>query len=153
MVVARRDEAEPEAVVLLLGAPESHHVLNGALRPVVEGGLEAVAALTGVLPVDQLRARHRRKAAVEGGVDEVLAGLRCSFDALAGEIKKNLGSRGAGAFTVPGLLKITKKKVPARAAKKNVPNPFKPGEFMDVAARPAYNKVALRALKNLKDMV
>ena len=75
------------------------------------------------------------------------------FDALAGEIKKNLGSRGAGAFTVPGLLKITKKKVPARAAKKNVPNPFKPGEFMDVAARPAYNKDALRALKNLKDMV
>lgn len=75
------------------------------------------------------------------------------FDALAGEIKKNLGSRGPGVFTVPGLLKITKKKVPARAAKKGVPNPFKPGETMDVAARPAYNKVALRALKNLKDMV
>lgn len=75
------------------------------------------------------------------------------FDALAAEIKKNLGSRGPGAFTVPGLLKIEKKKVPARAAKKGVPNPFKPGELMDVPARPAYNKVRVRPLKNLKDMV
>lgn len=75
------------------------------------------------------------------------------FDALAAEIKKNLGSRGAGSFALPGLLKIEKKKVPARAAKKGVPNPFKPGELMDVAARPAYNKVKVRPLKTLKDMV
>ena len=75
------------------------------------------------------------------------------LEALAAEIKKNLGSRGPGAFTIPGLLKIEKKRVPARAAKKNVPNPFKPGEFYDQPARPAYNKVRVRALKNLKDMV
>ena len=75
------------------------------------------------------------------------------FDALAAEIKKNLGSRGPGSFAIPGLLKIEKKKVPARAAKKGVPNPFKPGELMDVAARPAYNKVKVRPLKTLKDMV
>ena len=75
------------------------------------------------------------------------------LDALAGEIKKSLGSRGAGAFAIPGLLKIEKKKVPARPAKKNVPNPFKPGEVYDQAARPAYSKIKVRALKNLKDMV
>ena len=75
------------------------------------------------------------------------------FDALAAEIKRNLGSRGAGAFTVPGLLKIEKKRIPARPAKKGVPNPFRPGELMDVAARPASNKVKVRPLKNLKDMV
>ena len=75
------------------------------------------------------------------------------LEALAAEIKKNLGSRGPGAFTIPGLLKIEKKKVPARPAKKGVPNPFRPGELMDVAARPAYNKVKVRPLKNLKDMV
>jgi len=74
------------------------------------------------------------------------------FEALQGEIKKNLSSRGPGAFTIPGLLKITKQKVPARPAKKGVPNPFKPGELMDVAARPAYNKIKVRPLKNLKDM-
>lgn len=73
--------------------------------------------------------------------------------ALAAEIKKNLASRGPGAFAIPGLLKIEKKKVPARPAKKGVPNPFKPGELMDVKARPAYNKVKVRPLKTLKDMV
>ncbi len=75
------------------------------------------------------------------------------MEALASEIKKSLGSRGSGAFAIPGLLKIEKKRVPARAAKKGVPNPFKPGELMDVAARPAFNKVKVRPLKNLKDMV
>ena len=75
------------------------------------------------------------------------------LEALAAEIKKNLGTRGPGVFAIPGLVKIEKKKVPARKAKKGVPNPFKPGELMDVAARPAYNKVKMRALKSLKDMV
>ncbi len=75
------------------------------------------------------------------------------LDALAGEIKKSLAPRGPGAFALPGLLKIEKKKVPARPAKKGVPNPFKPGELMDVAARPAYSKVKVRPLKTLKDMV
>lgn len=75
------------------------------------------------------------------------------LEALGAEIKKNLGSRGPGMFTVPGLVKIQKKKVPARPAKKGVPNPFKPGELMDVAAKPASTKVTVRALKNLKDMV
>ncbi|MBN1588713.1 MAG: HU family DNA-binding protein [Pirellulales bacterium] len=75
------------------------------------------------------------------------------MDALTAEIKKSLGPRGAGAFSLPGLIKIEKKKVPARPAKKGVPNPFKPGELMDVKARPAYNKIKVRPLKNLKDMV
>lgn len=75
------------------------------------------------------------------------------LEALSAEIKKNLGPRGSGAFAIPGLLKIEKKKVPARPAKKGVPNPFKPGELMDVKARPASNKIKVRPLKNLKDMV
>ncbi len=75
------------------------------------------------------------------------------LDALSAQISKSLGPRGAGAFTLPGLVKIEKKKVPAREARKGVPNPFKPGELMDVAARPATAKVKVRALKSLKDMV
>jgi nucleoid DNA-binding protein len=74
------------------------------------------------------------------------------FDALAAEIKKSLKPK-EGAFTIPGLVKIGKKKVKPRAAKKNVPNPFKPGEFYDQPAKPGYTKVTVRALKNLKDMV
>jgi len=74
------------------------------------------------------------------------------LDALAAEIQTSLGKKGAGAITIPGLLKIEKKQVPARKAEKGVPNPFKPGELMDRPAKPAYSKVKVRALKMLKDM-
>jgi nucleoid DNA-binding protein len=74
------------------------------------------------------------------------------LDALANQIKNSLGNKGAGVIAIPGLVKIEKKKVAARKAQKNVPDPFHPGQFRDVAAKPAYNKVKVRALKTLKDM-
>ena len=74
-------------------------------------------------------------------------------DSLGGVIKKSLGSKGPGSFILPGLIKIEKKKVKATPAKKNVPNPFKPGEVRDIPAKPAHNKVKVRALKALKEMV
>ncbi len=87
-------------------------------------------------------------AATDVPKKEVVAVL----EVLATEIKKSLSNKGAGAITIPGLVKIEKKRVPARAAQKGVPNPFKPGELMDRPAKPAYNKVKVRALKFLKDM-
>ena len=74
------------------------------------------------------------------------------LESLAAEIRKSLGNKGAGAITIPGLVKIEKKRIPARAAQTGVPNPFKPGELMDRPAKPACNKVKVRALKVLKDM-
>lgn len=75
------------------------------------------------------------------------------FDSLATIINGHIRKNGAGSFTLPGLLKIVTQRVPARKAKKNVPNPFRPGETMDVAARPAFTRVKVRPLKKLKDMV
>lgn len=75
------------------------------------------------------------------------------LSALSEQIGKSLSRRGAGAFTIPGLVKIEKRKVPARKARKNVPNPFKPGEFMDIPSKPATTKIRLRALKGLKEMI
>ena len=75
------------------------------------------------------------------------------FDALNDEVAKSLSKKGAQAFTIPGLCKIVVQHKPAQPAKKGVPNPFKPGELMDVAAKPAKNVVKVRALKKLKDMV
>ena len=72
------------------------------------------------------------------------------LDCLTAEIKK--GMKAAGVFQIPGLVKIEKRKIPARPAKKHVPNPFKPGEFMDVKAKPATTKIKVRPLKNLKAM-
>ncbi len=74
------------------------------------------------------------------------------LDALAAKIMKSLSNKGAGVIAIAGLVKIEKKQVPARPAQTGVPNPFKPGELMDRSAKPAYNKVKVRALKLLKDM-
>jgi len=74
------------------------------------------------------------------------------LDALTEEIRKSLSSRGAGVFTLPGLVKFEKKKVPARPAQKGVKNPFT-GELQDRPAKPAYSKIKVRALRGAKDMV
>lgn len=73
------------------------------------------------------------------------------LDALATLIERHVKKRAVGEFILPGLLKIRKIKKPARKARKNVPNPFKPGETMDVAAKPASVAVKISALKKLKD--
>ncbi|MDO4574191.1 MAG: HU family DNA-binding protein [Planctomycetia bacterium] len=73
------------------------------------------------------------------------------LDALAAEINKSVGPKAAGAFVLPGLLKIEKKKVPAKPARKNVPDPFHPGTFKDYPAKPASCKIKIRPLKGLKD--
>ena len=74
------------------------------------------------------------------------------FDSLSGVIEGHIKNRGAGEFKLPGLLKVKVNKKPATKARKNVPNPFRPGEFMDVAAKPARKVVKVLPLKALKDM-
>ncbi len=74
------------------------------------------------------------------------------LESLAANIAKSVGRNGCGSFVLPGLLKIEKKKIPARKARKGVPNPFKPGELMDIPAKPASTKIKVRPLKNLKEM-
>ena len=70
---------------------------------------------------------------------------------LGGIIERHLKKRGVGEFTLPGLLKIKAVKKPAQPARKNVPNPFKPGEVMDIAKKPASTRVKILPLKKLKD--
>ncbi|VAW53759.1 Histone-like bacterial DNA-binding protein [hydrothermal vent metagenome] len=74
------------------------------------------------------------------------------FDSLGDVINGHIKSRGAGEFKIPGLLKIKVNKKPATKARKGVPNPFRPGELMDVAAKPARKVVKVLPLKALKDM-
>ena len=74
------------------------------------------------------------------------------FDSLEEIIHGHIRKTGCGEFTLPGLLKIKTRKIPARKAKKNVPNPFRPGELMDVAAKPATIRVKVLPLKKVKDM-
>lgn len=73
------------------------------------------------------------------------------FDGLAGVIKRELGKKGPGLFTVPGLMKI--KVVRKKATKERTGiNPFT-GEEQVFKAKPARNVVKVLPLKALKAMV
>ncbi len=72
------------------------------------------------------------------------------IEAMTTEIKKALSARGPGVFAIPGLVKIEKKKVPAKPARKGV---MVLGQLRDLPAKPATVKVRVRALKSLKAMI
>lgn len=67
-------------------------------------------------------------------------------DIIEGHIKK----RACGEFVLPGLMKVTTMKKPARRARKGI-NPFT-GEETTFAAKPASVQVKVRPLKKMKDM-
>ncbi len=71
------------------------------------------------------------------------------FDNLGDVIQKSL--KGAGSFTLPGLVKIRVVRKPATKARKGT-NPFT-GQEMMFKAKPARNVVKATALKALKEMV
>ena len=73
------------------------------------------------------------------------------FDELESLISRSIGKKGLGEFTLPGLLKITTVKKPARKARKGI-NPFT-GEEVMFKAKPASTAVKVRPLKKLKAFV
>jgi len=73
------------------------------------------------------------------------------FASMSDLIGKDVGKKGCGLFTVPGLLKIRRINKPATKARKGI-NPFT-GEETTFKAKPARNVVKIRPLKALKDMV
>ena len=75
--------------------------------------------------------------------------VRAVLAALEGAVHASVSKKGAGAFTLPGLLKITAVNVPAKPKRKGI-NPFTKEEQW-FAAKPASVKVKVRPLKKLKD--
>ena len=68
---------------------------------------------------------------------------------LEGVILGSVHPSGVGEFTLPGLFKVTLRKVPARKAGTLIRNPAT-GEMMKAAAKPASVRVKVRALSKLK---
>jgi len=99
--------------------------------------------------------KPRTKAQIIGGLadeaDLTKKQVTAVLDAMNGMIKKDLGRKGAGVFSIPALCKITVTKKPATKARKGI-NPFT-GEEAMFKAKPARKVVKLRALKALRDMV
>lgn len=75
--------------------------------------------------------------------------VRAVLTALEGAVAGSVHKKGAGSFTLPGLLKITAVSVPAKPKRKGI-NPFTKQEQV-FAAKPASVKVKVRPLKKLKD--
>ncbi len=75
--------------------------------------------------------------------------VRAILTSLEGAVAASISKKGAGSFTLPGLLKITVVSVPAKPKRKGV-NPFTKEEQW-FAAKPASVKVKVRPLKKLKD--
>ncbi len=73
------------------------------------------------------------------------------FEEFSALIKKDIGKRGPGVFTVPGLMKIKVVRKPATKSRKGI-NPFT-GEETVFKAKPSRNVVKVLALKALKEMV
>ncbi len=71
------------------------------------------------------------------------------MDELETLIDRSIRKRSVGEFTLPGLMKITTVKKPARKARKGI-NPFT-GEETTFAAKPASVAVKIRPLKKLKE--
>jgi len=72
------------------------------------------------------------------------------MDAMINVIKTSLNKYSE--FNLHGLIKIRLVRKPATKARMGVPNPFKPGETMNIKAKDARNDVKVRALKGLKDL-
>ena len=64
-------------------------------------------------------------------------------------IERSIKKRSIGEFTIPGIMKITTVKKPARKARKGI-NPFT-GEETVFKAKPASTAVKVRPLKKLKE--
>ena len=74
------------------------------------------------------------------------------LDALAAHIGETICD-GETPYIIPGLFKFVPQIKPAKEARFGVPNPFRPGETMDVAAKPERKVVKIYPLKGLKDML
>ena len=98
-----------------------------------------------------LRRELTKASAIEADTQHQHAAkdVRAVFAALEGAVAASVNKKGAGSFTLPGLLKITAVNVPAKPKRKGI-NPFTKEEQW-FAAKPATVKVKIRPLKKLKD--
>ena len=71
------------------------------------------------------------------------------LEGLAELMERSIKPRSAGEFTLPGIMKVTTVKKPARKARKGI-NPFT-GEETTFKAKPASIAVKVRPLKKLKE--
>jgi nucleoid DNA-binding protein len=99
----------------------------------------------------KIRSKSEVYGALASASDLSRRQISALFDELSSLIKADLGKRGPGIFTVPGLMKIKVIHKPATRERQGI-NPFTK-EPMTFKAKPARKVVKVLPLKNLKAMV
>ena len=100
-------------------------------------------------PIKEVLSKSGLVAHIAEATGVVAKDVRAVLASLEGAVHASVSKKGAGSFTLPGLLKITAVNVPAKPKRKGI-NPFTKEEQW-FAAKPASVKVKVRPLKKLKD--
>ncbi|MEZ5463444.1 HU family DNA-binding protein [Dokdonella sp.] len=100
-------------------------------------------------PIKEAMSKSGLVAHIAAATELAAKDVRAVLAHLEATIAGSLSKKGVGEFTLPGLLKITSVKVPAKPKRKGI-NPFTKEEQW-FAAKPASTKVKVRPLKKLKD--
>lgn len=106
-------------------------------------------ATTGIRPIKDTftKGALTNHLAEQSGVEP--KAVKAVLAALEATVLGSVSKKGAGEFTLPGLLKIGVQKVPAKPKRKGI-NPFTKEEQV-FAAKPATVRIKVRSLKKLKD--
>ena len=114
-------------------APAKKGEINGATPMPIKEALTKSGLIAHIAEVSEVAAKD----------------VRAVLAALDGAMTGSVSRSGVGQFTLPGLMKITASKVPAKPKRKGI-NPFTKEEVW-FAAKPASIKLKVRPLKRLKD--
>ena len=100
-------------------------------------------------PIKEALSKSALIAHIAEASDVAAKDVRAVMAALEDTISGSVSKKGIGQFTLPGMMKITASKVPAKPKRKGI-NPFTKEEVW-FAAKPASMKLKVRPLKKLKD--
>ena len=110
---------------------------------------KAAAKPAAIKPIKEALTKSGLVAHIAEATSVAAKDVRAVFAALEGAVAASVNKKGAGSFTLPGLLKISTVSVPAKPKRKGI-NPFTKEEQW-FAAKPATTKLKVRPLKKLKD--
>jgi nucleoid DNA-binding protein len=121
-------------------------------RPASKAGKKAAGAKPAAAPMKPIKESFNKSGLVNhlaetAGVEP--KSVKAVMAALESTMVASVNRKGAGAFVLPGLLKVTAVAVPAKKARKGI-NPFTKEETI-FKAKPASVKLKVRPLKKLKD--
>ena len=110
---------------------------------------KAAAKPAAAKPIKEVLSKSGLVAHISESTGVAPRDVRAVMASLESTVHASVNKKGAGAFTLPGLLKINVVNVPAKPKRKGI-NPFTKEEQW-FAAKPATVKTKVRALKKLKD--